>query len=623
MQLSQSNYLQQRDKIDWSRMPAALTDKPKTVTDNAAAKGWADMGEQTQKATEQFFKLCTLLIGKDGSLLRADDTASSKPTKATPSARAKKTAKSPSTKPKAEPKPPAEKSKLIIDLPARHPQPKEVAHIPTATAFIKRYVTMHGKVKQQAHVLALLHGLQRAISEQRIRKTDPAVNEIIQMQQQLLKLADGMGESCKVEIQEPYLAHYRELAQGEEVRTSIKLLKGFIRMSGKAYDKKKAAALSKRIETAFTKIPTEDPYRTSLTSAAKALDAYGQGKDKSVSIQAVELHGLGAVAAGAGVDGLGIVTTGSGGGAIIRLLKEEGVKDLSERSLKRAFRQTAAPGLCLELARILMQRGDLSMAVLNMAPAKKKTFWEVGVGLAGVDNDSSVTGFRGVDGLDVLEMQLRNSGTSTPLSGLGNVPVSTPSPVRARERSAIPIYKAPSAPSDTVSAKDLAKMTFETIGYNGQFKNVIGDPATGFRMMVFGKPFQGKSSFVIELCKELAGLNRGNVAYLCLEEGISMSMQKKVIDRGADKVEGLDFRGTMLPSFAGYGFVVIDSVSDRGISREQLREMFLHNPDVCFICIFHATKTGDARGGLDFSHDMDIIIRIDAHQPFVEKNRFL
>ena len=37
-------------------------------------------------------------------------------------------------------------------------------------------------------------------------------------------------------------------------------------------------------------------------------------------------------------------------------------------------------------------------------------------------------------------------------------------------------------------------MTFETIGYNGQFKNVIGDPATGFRMMVFGKPFQGKSS---------------------------------------------------------------------------------------------------------------------------------
>ncbi len=220
-------------------------------------------------------------------------------------------------------------------------------------------------------------------------------------------------------------------------------------------------------------------------------------------------------------------------------------------------------------------------------------------------------------------MQLSRSGKTVPVDGLGSIHPIVPQQAKAQSRTYQPPPKAPNASPDTVSAKDLAKMTFETIGYNGQFKNVIGDPATGFRMMVFGKPFQGKSSFVIELCKELAGLNRGNVAYLCLEEGISMSMQKKVIDRGADKVEGLDFRGTMPASFDGYGFVVIDSVSDRGISREQLREMFLHNPDVCFICIFHATKTGDARGGLDFSHDMDIIIRIDAHQPFVEKNRFL
>ncbi len=371
MQLSQSNYLQNRDRIDWSRMPAALTDKPKTVADNAAAKSWADMGEQTEKATEQFFKLCNLLIAKDGTLMRGEAPAEKSSVKAHSSAATKPKVKRASPKPKVEPKPPADKSKLITDLPANLPEPKEVAHIPTATAFVKRYVSMHGKVKQQAHVLTLLHGLQRAIAEQRIRKTDPAVNEIVQMQQQLLKLAGGMGESCKIEIQEPYLSHYKELAQGEEVRTSIKLLKAFIRMSGKAYDKKKAAALSKRIETAFNKIPTEDPYRNALSAATRALNAYGQGKEQTVGIPAVELHGLGAVAAGAGINGLGFVSSGSGGGAIIRLLREEGIKDLSERSLKKAFRHTAAPGLCLELARVMMQRKDLSIAVLNAAPSKK------------------------------------------------------------------------------------------------------------------------------------------------------------------------------------------------------------------------------------------------------------
>jgi len=62
---------------------------------------------------------------------------------------------------------------------------------------------------------------------------------------------------------------------------------------------------------------------------------------------------------------------------------------------------------------------------------------------------------------------------------------------------------------------------------------------------------------------------------------------------------------------------------DRSISREQLREMFLNHPQTCFICIFHATKAGSARGGLDYSHDMDIIVKIENLKPVVEKNRFL
>lgn len=38
---------------------------------------------------------------------------------------------------------------------------------------------------------------------------------------------------------------------------------------------------------------------------------------------------------------------------------------------------------------------------------------------------------------------------------------------------------------------------------------------------------------------------------------------------------------------------------------------------------FHATNEGTARGGLDFSHDMDIIIKIENHEPRVEKKQIL
>ncbi len=499
--------------------------------------------------------------------------------------------------------------KSIADL----PEPKQVVAIPTSTAFIKRYVALHSKVKTRDQIVSLIHGLQKAITEQRIKTGNPALREIEKMQAELLQLATTMGESAKIEIDAPSLAHYKQIAQGEEVRTSVRLLKAFISMTGKAYDKAKAAALHKKMEKALETIPKEDAYLSQLSTAAKALAAYVDGKDKTITIPSAVLHGLGGIATGRGMAGLGIAP-GSGEGAIIRLLREEGLKNLSECTLRKAFRKTVAPSLCLEIARNLIRRGELTMAVLNNQVSKKKS-----ISLEGIDGDDDAHSSR-ISDLDILEMRLAQKRSSAnAVGGLGAVDVGQPSqpmqPIRQKPQIALP--------AETVSARDLAKMRFKTIGYNGRFKDVVGDPAVGFHMMVYGKPFQGKSSFVIELCKDLAQLRRGRIAYLALEEGISASMQKKVIDRGADNADGLDFLGVMPASFSGFSFVVIDSVSDRSMKRETLRELFLQNPQTCFICIFHATKEGTARGGLDYSHDMDIIIKIEAHTSFVEKNRFL
>jgi hypothetical protein len=497
------------------------------------------------------------------------------------------------------------------------PEPKQVVHIPTSTAFIKRYVALHGKVKTRDQIVSLIHGLQKAITEQRIKTGNPALREIEKMQTELIALASSMGHSAKIEIDSASLAHYKQISQGEEVRTSVRLLKSFITMNGKAYDKAKAAVLRAKMDKALQVIPKEDPYLSQLATAMKALATYGEGKDETITIPTANLHGLGSIAAGDSLNGLGAVP-GTGEGAIIRLLRAEGVKNLSDATLKKAFRRTVVPSMCLEIARDLIRRGELTMDVLNNPPLKKRF-----TGMAGIEGDASSANTRITD-LDILEMRLRtgSSRDGATVKGLGSV---TPMPQTAQpNREAAQSQSAtPMQPAVAVSARELAKMRFKTIGYSGRFKEVVGDPAMGFRMMVYGKPFNGKSSFVIELCKDFAQLNKGKVAYLALEEGISLSMQKKIIDRKADNIDGLDFLGSMPSSFKGYSFVVIDSVSDRAISRDKLREIFLNNPQTCFICIFHATKTGSARGGLDYSHDMDIIIRIDKHKPFTEKNRFL
>lgn len=497
---------------------------------------------------------------------------------------------------------PLAQKKSSVKAMSKLPKPKLVTVIPTATSFIKRYAMLHGKVKTRDQIVSLVHGLQKAITEQRIRKTDPAISEIEKMQSELIELATSMGESVKIELDDKSLNHYKQIAQGEEVRTTVKLLKSFIAMSGKAKDKTKVSALYQRMEKALQVVPKEDPYLPELKTAMKALRAYES--NKTIAIPAAALHGLGGVAL-RGHHSLGAVMNSSES-PVIRLLRHANVKDLSDKTLKKTFAYTIAPGYFFELAKAYIRCDKLSMELLHKQPARGNLRGLTGIEEARIDESNLVTD------VDVWDHRISSVPSERPsVGGLGNV-VET-------------VVQAPAMPEpqSSVSARELATMKFKTIGYNGRLKKVVGDPAIGFHMMVYGKPYNGKSSFVIELCKDLATLKKGRIAYLALEEGISLSMQKKVIDRGADKVEGLEFKGTMPSSFAGYGFVVIDSVSDRSISREQLRQLFLQNPQTCFICIFHATKDGTARGGLDFSHDMDIIIKIEQHEPIVEKNRFL
>jgi len=333
--------------IDWNAVPVSLKKIHETLIPDAAKSDWSayNTDGDVKRVVDKYFGYIAKFV-----LASNDETATTK----------KAAVRSKPSKPATVPK--VKHPKLTKNIPSL-PEPKQVVYIPTATAFIKRYAALHGKVKTKDQILSLTHGLQKAITEQRIKSGDSAIREIEKMQSELITLATTMGDKAKIEIDAPSLTHYKQIAKGEEIRTSVKLLKQFIQINGKTPDKAKVETLGKKMAAAYDSIPKEDSYLHELNEGAKAIADYVHGNTKVVSIPKVSLHGLSGIAGASTVSGLGRVT---GGNAVISLLRDADVKDVKEPSMKRAFRAAKAPGLCLEIARLMIRRGELTTAILKV-----------------------------------------------------------------------------------------------------------------------------------------------------------------------------------------------------------------------------------------------------------------
>jgi len=178
---------------------------------------------------------------------------------------------------------------------------------------------------------------------------------------------------------------------------------------------------------------------------------------------------------------------------------------------------------------------------------------------------------------------------------------------------------APANPSDTsprktkglgsvVSSADLVRMDFETIGLKGKFRELIGDPSTGFTAMVFGQPKSGKSTLMLEFAHHLA-LHHGEVLYVAFEEGYGYTLKEKITRIGAIHPR-LNFSETLPKDAAVYDFVLIDSVSRAGMELEDLVKLKNRYPKTSFVFIFHATKDGKFKGGNELAHEVDVIIEV-------------
>lgn len=160
-----------------------------------------------------------------------------------------------------------------------------------------------------------------------------------------------------------------------------------------------------------------------------------------------------------------------------------------------------------------------------------------------------------------------------------------------------------------VNSGELLKMDFQTIGLQGKYRELIGDPSVGFFAMVFGLPKSGKSTMCLDFANHLAA-NHGKVLYCAIEEGFGYTLKEK-IERLKANHPNLFVTDRVPEHLDQFDFVFIDSVSKAGLEVSDMDEMRKMNPNTSFIFIYHTTKEGKFRGVNAHAHEVDVIIEVE------------
>ncbi len=187
-----------------------------------------------------------------------------------------------------------------------------VERIPEEVRFIKRYVNLHGKVKEKDDLLRFINSLQKSILEKRIRKTSEYAEQIKYMQDRLIEAYNTMKGKVVIEIKPDIYEAMKKLAGGEKVLPTINFIKRYIGMNGKPGMKEKAKLLLSQIDRAYEKgkVNDSDAYIVELHQVKKNLRDFISDKGvRTLNIEKATLYGLQGILNGCncigGLGGLG------------------------------------------------------------------------------------------------------------------------------------------------------------------------------------------------------------------------------------------------------------------------------------------------------------------------------
>lgn len=164
-------------------------------------------------------------------------------------------------------------------------------------------------------------------------------------------------------------------------------------------------------------------------------------------------------------------------------------------------------------------------------------------------------------------------------------------------------------PRNTIlSSQQVLNLKSDKLNFSGKWLNFIGNPSRGFTAMIYGKPKFGKSYLAMDFAGYLAR-NHGKVLYVAYEEGFDDTLKQKLQDKNVAHPNL--FVSDYLPSnLSAYDFVFIDSVNKAALSPEDLDVIERRNPKIGFVYIFQTTKDGNFKGGMEYKHNVDVVIEV-------------
>lgn len=181
-----------------------------------------------------------------------------------------------------------------------------------------------------------------------------------------------------------------------------------------------------------------------------------------------------------------------------------------------------------------------------------------------------------------------------------------------------------------LTVKEILNKKRQTFPFAGEWSDAFGQPERTGVWFIWGSSGNGKTSFVLQLIRELCKYDR--VAFNSLEEGDSLSMRDKLVRHGLLEVgnrlhlldaEPMEALSERLSKRKSYNIVVIDSFQYTQMTYREYIHFKEQHKDKLLVFISHASgKSPRGSAAVGVMYDATLKIWVEGYKAF-SKGRFL
>lgn len=179
------------------------------------------------------------------------------------------------------------------------------------------------------------------------------------------------------------------------------------------------------------------------------------------------------------------------------------------------------------------------------------------------------------------------------------------------------------------SVSDLLNKKYKLLPFEGAWHDAFGEPETNGSWFIWGNSGNGKTTFLLQLCKELAKHDR--ILYNSLEEGAAHTMQKAFLNTGLASVkrrlvlvqESIEELCVRLDKQKSQNIIVLDSFQYTNLTFEKYRALINRYPKKLFIINSQADgKQPSGRTAKRVMYDASLKIWVEGYRAF-SKGRYI